>query len=226
MIPIRDNITCHSRPVVTWGLIVINCVIFLAGLPIEADQLYVLYQTYGLVPARFTYPEWALEANFPMIGYWPFLTHLFLHESWTHLIFTLWLLWIFGDNVEDRMGPIRYFVFFCLCGLLAGLIHQTMNPASISPAIGSSGALAGIFGAYYFLFPAARIVISVFFLPIFFEIPAIALLGLWVILQLYHLTTALVEAPAAIDVAWWGHIGGFIAGVVLHPLFLKPTTNQ
>ncbi len=225
MIPVRDNLVCHHRPVLTWVLIAMNAAIFLAGLAIDSDQLYALYQQYGLMPARFTHPEAALEAGLS-VSYWPFLSHIFLHSSWPHLIFTMWLLWIFGDNIEDRMGPLRYLLFYCLCGLLAGLLHQAMNPESVSPAIGASGALAGIFGAYYFLFPGARIVISVFFLPIFFELPAIALLGLWVILQLYHLTTALAEVQTVAEVAWWGHVGGFIAGVFLHPLFLRPIKSD
>lgn len=132
----------------------------------------------------------------------------------------LWLLWIFGDNVEDRMGSLRFLAFYLVCGLASGLLHVAANPQSNIPTIGASGAIAGVMGAYFFLFPYARIIIWVFFLPLFVKVPAIAFLGIWVMIQLYQATTGASSGDPYAAVAWWGHLGGFIAGMLLHPLFL------
>jgi membrane associated rhomboid family serine protease len=142
-----------------------------------------------------------------------------MHGSWIHFILNMWLLWIFGDNVEDRMGRVRFLTFYLLCGMIAGIAHIYANPHSLAPTIGASGAIAGIMGAFFFMFPYARIVIWVFFLPLFVTVPAIAFLGLWVIIQLYKATTGLVSEGYA-DIAWFGHLGGFLAGALLHRLFV------
>ena len=110
---------------------------------------------FGIVPARFTHPEWALSGGFPLHGYWPFLTSMFLHGGWLHIIGNMWTLWIFGDNVEDRMGPVRFVIFYLVCGLAAGIVHCFTNPDSTIPTVGASGAIAGVMGVYFFLFPNA-----------------------------------------------------------------------
>lgn len=215
MIPYRDTIPCVNPAWVTWSLIVLNFGIFLiAWFVPENIQLHLFYW-YGLVPARYTSPEWAAWVGLPTNDYAPFITHMFLHGGWLHVVLNMWMLWIFGDNVEDRMGALRFTVFYLLCGLIAAGMQLIANPESTTPVVGASGALAGVMGAYFFMYPYARIVIWVFFMPLFFEIPAIAFVGVWVIIQLYKATGG---GPA--DVAWWGHLGGFIAGMVLHRLFL------
>jgi membrane associated rhomboid family serine protease len=217
MIPYRDNIPCLHTPWVNWSLIVLNFGIFLLlWLLPDKTQTYLLY-FYGLVPARYTSPEWAAWAGLPNNDYAPFITHIFMHGGWLHVTLNMWMLWIFGDNVEDRMGPLRFSVFFLLCGLAAAGMQLIANPESTAPAVGASGALAGVMGAYFFMYPYARIVIWVFLMPLFFELPAIAFLGAWVIFQLYK-----AMGGGAMDVAWWGHVGGFIAGVSLYRLFLLP----
>jgi membrane associated rhomboid family serine protease len=219
MIPFKDTVPVHHTPWVTWGLIVLNVAFFLQGQLLDPDELRSFQYLHGLVAARYVFPDWAITAGFP-VDYTPFLTNMFLHGGWLHLIFNMWLLWIFGDNIEDRMGKVRYLAFYVLCGLSAGLAHLYANQLSITPTIGASGAIAGIMGAYFFLYPYARVVMSVFFLPIFVEVPAIAFLGVWVIIQMYKVTTGGNPGNSYHDVAWFGHLGGFIAGMAFYKPFL------
>jgi membrane associated rhomboid family serine protease len=211
----------------TWTLIAINFAVFIFNELQDPPDLRTFQYLHGLVAARYIYPEWAAASGFPVHDYTPFITSIFMHGSWLHVIMNMWLLWIFGDNIEDRMGSIRFLAFYLVCGVLAGLVHLYTNPDSVSPALGASGAIAGVMGAYYFLFPFARIVIWVLFLPLFVEVPAIAFLGLWVLVQLYRVTTGL-HAPSggASDVAWFGHLGGFIAGMALYRLFLLKARDE
>jgi membrane associated rhomboid family serine protease len=220
MIPYRDTIPCRYTPWVTWALIATNTLAFLYSQWLSPRALQVLLHFYGLVPARFTYPEWAEAVGFPSGDYTPFLTSMFLHGSGFHLVGNMWLLWIFGDNIEDRMGRIRFLFFYLLCGVVAGLLHVYFSPQSTVPTVGASGAIAGIMGAYFFLYPYARVVIWVFFLPLFVQVPAVAFLGIWVIIQLYKATSGLGGGAPYSDVAWWGHLGGFITGMFSHRLFL------
>ena len=220
MIPYRDTIPLVRTPWVTWGLIAINLAVFIYSELLAPDSLRFFQYLHGLVPARYVYPDWAVKAGFPEGDYTPFISSLFMHGGWAHFIFNMWLLWIFGDNVEDRMGPVRFLAFYILCGLIAGACHVFANPQSTIPTIGASGAIAGIMGAFFFMYPYARIVIWVLFLPLFVEVPAIAFLGLWVIIQLYKATTGLAGAAPYADVAWFGHLGGFIAGMLLYRPFL------
>jgi membrane associated rhomboid family serine protease len=222
MIPYRDNIPCQYTPWVNWSLIVLNFGIFLLlwMLP-EKTQVHFFY-LYGLIPARYTSAEWAAWVGLAQDDYAPFITHMFLHGGWLHVVLNMWMLWIFGDNVEDRMGTLRFIAFFLVCGLVAGGLQIFANPQSTTPLVGASGALAGVMGAYFFMYPYARIVIWVFFLPVFFEIPAIAFVGAWVTFQLYKAT----GGGGAADVAWWGHLGGFIAGMLLYRLFLLPERGK
>ncbi|MGR9107418.1 MAG: rhomboid family intramembrane serine protease [Gammaproteobacteria bacterium] len=221
MIPVRDTIPCEHTPFVTWVLIGINVAVFLFLKLLQEPVAVQILHLYGLVPKRFFHPEWASALGYPPGDYWPFLTSMFLHASWTHLLFNIWLIWIFADNIEDVMGKPRFLLFYLICGLLGNLLHMAFNPESQSPAIGASGAIAGVLGAYFFLYPYAKVVIwiPILFLPIFMQVPAIAFLGVWVIFQLSAVTTAIV-AGQVMDVAWWGHIGGFLAGALLHRLFL------
>lgn len=220
MIPYRDNIPLVRTPWVTWGLIGLNLVVLLYSQLLAPDGQRYFQYLHGLVPARYVFPGWAAKAGFPGGDFTPFVSSLFMHGSWLHFILNMWLLWIFGDNVEDRMGPVRFLSFYLVCGLIAGACHVYANPQSTVPAVGASGAIAGIMGAFFFLYPYARIVIWVFFLPLFVEVPAIAFLGLWVIIQLYKATTSLGSADPYAEVAWFGHLGGFIAGMLLHRAFL------
>ena len=177
---------------------------------------------YGMVPIRYTNPTWAQHFGLPPDHYLSFLTSLFLHGGWAHIAMNMVFLWIFADNIEDLMGHRRFIVFYLLCGLIATYTQWYFSQELVVPVVGASGAIAGVLGAYFFRFPYARVVILVpiLFFPLFFEIPAIAFLGVWVIMQLHEMTTAAMFASMASQTAWWAHLGGFAAGALLHPLFI------
>ncbi len=223
MIPIRDTIPCYCRPYVTWTLMAINILMFIWTLLMPEQQKQLFLYQYGFVAARYTFPEWALQMHFPNDHYFSFVSSMFLHGGWMHIIMNMLFLWIFADNIEDRMGPLRFLMFYFICGLIACYLQYFFNAESVLPVVGASGAIAGVMGAYFFIYPYARIIIWVplLFLPIFFEIPAIAFLGFWVIMQLMQITIANVDTQSIADVAWWGHLGGFVAGLFLHKLFMK-----
>ena len=222
MIPIRDTIPCYSRPYVTWVIMGICILIFLSMQLMPEHIIRELTYVYGMVPIRYSNPQWASNFGLPPDHYLSFFTSLFLHGNWLHIIINMWFMWIFADNIEDRMGHWRYLLFYLLCGVFATFIQWFDDPGLIIPVIGASGAIAGVLGAYFFLYPFARIVIwvPIFFLPIFFEVPAIAFLGFWVILQLEKATSAAMFESVTANVAWWAHIGGFIAGAILYRIFL------
>ena len=223
MLPIRDTIPSRHPPIATWVLILANGMVFLFELTMTEPVLERCFYMFGLVPARYTHPEWALQAGLSPGNYWPFLTSMFLHGGWMHIIANMWTLWIFGDNVEDRMGPLRFVCFYLLCGLAAGVVHWFTNADSTLPTVGASGAIAGVLGAYFFLFPYARVIVlvPVLFLPLFFELPALVYLGFWALTQLLSGTLALASGREVGGVAWWAHVGGFIAGIVLHFFFVQ-----
>jgi len=211
--------------VVTWSLIAANVAVFLFELTLDPEELEVLFYLFGVVPARFTHPAWAYRLGFPVDDYWPFLTSMFLHNGWLHVIGNMWALWIFGDNVEERMGRLRFLLFYLLTGLAAGLVHWFTNAQSIVPTVGASGAIAGVLGAYFVLFPYARIIvlIPVFFFPFFFELPAVTYLFVWFASQVFGGALAALGPQNVGGIAWWAHLGGFGAGMVLHRLFLLPS---
>ncbi|MEO0471266.1 MAG: rhomboid family intramembrane serine protease, partial [Bacteroidota bacterium] len=163
--------------------------------------------------------------------YLPFLTNMFLHGGWLHLIGNIWTLYIFGDNVEDRMGRFAYLAFYLICGLAASWTHIYFNWGADIPAIGASGAISGVMGAYLFLCPKSRIqmLLPIFYIPFFFKIPAWVYLGYWFLLQLFNGTAELSSTEATGGVAFWAHIGGFVAGLALFFFFRRkkyePPTN-
>jgi membrane associated rhomboid family serine protease len=223
MIPIKDSVPNRSVPVATRALILVNVIVFFFELGLPHEALERLVYLFGLVPARFTDPEWAASVGFPIGSYWPILTHQFLHGGLLHIVFNMWTLWIFGDNVEDRMGPLRFTIFYLVCGTIAGLTHMFTNPDSMIPSVGASGAIAGVLGAYFLLFPTARLVVMlpILFFPFFFEVPAVFYLALWFFSQLFSGTLALAGPQQIGGIAWWAHIGGFIAGMILCWVFIK-----
>ncbi len=211
-----------------WALIAVNGLVFLFELSLNDEQREALVHLFGIVPARFSHPAWAEALGFPADDCWPFITSMFLHGGWMHIIGNMWALWIFGDNVEDRMGSLRFLIFYMLCGLLAGIMHWFTNPYSTIPAIGASGAIAGVLGAYLVLFPTARViaVFPIFFLPFFFDLPAVTYLAIWFFTQLFSGTVALLGPEQVQGVAWWAHVGGFLAGIIVHRLFLHPDRQR
>src|SRR6266550_2152053 len=144
MLPIQDNVPRRNPPIATWGLILANAVVFLYELSLPEEVLEAFFYLFGMVPARYSHPGWAEQVGLRWDDYWPFFTSMFLHGGWTHFLGNMWFLYLFGDNVEDRMGPARYLVFYLLCGLAAGITHWLTNPTSYVPTVGASGAIAGV----------------------------------------------------------------------------------
>lgn len=221
MIPIRDSIPCDTKPYVTWSIMAICSLVFLLMIFMPDHLAQRILYLYGMVPYRYTNPEWSQHFGLPPDYYFSFVSNLFLHGGWEHIIFNLVFLWIFADNIEDLMGHKRFIVFYLLCGVLATYAQWYFSQNLVVPVVGASGAIAGLLGAYFFRFPYAKVVILVpiLFYPLFFEVPAIGFVGVWVIFQLHEITTAAVYSQAATS-AWWAHLGGFVAGALLHPLFI------
>ncbi|MDW8245179.1 MAG: rhomboid family intramembrane serine protease [Sandaracinaceae bacterium] len=218
MLPLRDTIPSRRTPFVTWLLIAINVFVFLFELSLEPKELHALFYLFGIVPARYSHPQWAHLVGFPLNDYSPFITSMFLHGGWSHIVSNMWTLWIFGDNVEDRMGHLRYLLFYLITGIIAGLTHSFVYPNSTIPTVGASGAIAGVLGAYFLLFPNSQIItmLPLFFFPIFFTVPAFAYLLIWLVTQLMGGTFA----EEVSGIAFWAHVGGFLSGAILHPIFI------
>jgi len=216
MIPIRDAIRSRTFPVVNVVIIVLNVLAFLWQLAQGTDLKDALY-LYGVVPLRYSDP--GLSAHFTRFQqYLPFLTSMFLHGGFLHIIMNMWFLYIFGDNIEDRLGHIRYLVFYLFCGAAAGLIHLFTNWSSNIPTIGASGAISGVMGAYLLLHPRSKILtlIPIFFFFQFIEIPAFIFLGYWLLIQLF---SASLTPKNVGGIAFWAHIGGFVAGLFFIKIF-------
>jgi membrane associated rhomboid family serine protease len=217
MIPIKDSVPRNRFPFVTVAIISINIFVFLFELSLPGGTLNEFIYLFGLVPARYSHPAWAEIVGYPLGSYWPFLTNLFLHGGWLHIIANMWFLFLFGDNVEDRMGPFRFFLFYIAAGVSANLIYFLVSRDSTTPVIGASGAIAGVMAAYLRLFPQARIItlVPVLFFPFFFEIPALFFMVFWFFLQLISGAATLAVAKSGSGIAWWAHIGGFAVGFFL-----------
>jgi len=211
MIPLRDTIRSRHVPVMTWLLLVANVLVFLFESSLGVNLQNRFIYTFSIVPAR-------LLDGQPLF-FLSLFTSMFMHIGWFHLLSNMLTLYIFGDNVEDRMGSIPFLIFYLFSGLAAGLLQTFTSLNSIVPILGASGAIAGVLGAYMFLYPRARVVtlIFLFIIPWFVEIPALFYLAFWFISQLF---SGIASFGAAGGVAWWAHIGGFLFGLLLGRLFL------
>ncbi len=222
MIPLRDELYSRRKPYITVTLIVLNTLIYLYSALSPAVQFNEFIYRFGLIPAQYG-KIFAGKAAFSMSGLYPFVTSMFLHGGLTHLISNMWILWLFGDNVEDRMGHGRFLLFYLLSGIIAGIIHSAFNLMSPYPTVGASGAIAGVMGAYFMYYPHARIltlVPPIFFLPLIVHIPAVVYLLIWFLSQLYSgAGQALIGGGAVSGVAWWAHVGGFLFGVLFRNVF-------
>jgi membrane associated rhomboid family serine protease len=217
MLPLRDNIPSRGIPLINWGLIGLNTIVFLHQQSLPVHALNSLVSSYGLTPAKL---------NLSHTATWiPLITAMFLHGGWFHLITNMWVLFIFGDNVEDRLGHFRYLGFYLLGGIIANLLEVLMLPKSLVPAIGASGAIAAVLGGYFLLYPRARVVtiILLFIIPWIVEIYAFVFLGFWFISQLYSgfLSLSMPENASMGGIAWWAHIGGFIFGMLTIYIFAR-----
>ncbi|GAB4294667.1 MAG: rhomboid family intramembrane serine protease [Roseovarius sp.] len=214
MFPYLDTVARRYPPVTVWTLIALNVAVFLyqSSLPPGAAERWLF--DFALVPAR----QFGDLARVAPAGWTPFVTNMFLHGGWLHLILNMWTLWIFGPAVEDRIGPLRFALFYLACGIGAGLAHALANPASTVPALGASGAIAGVIGCYARMFPFARliVIVPVLFLPLFLEVQAIVFAIIWFVMQIVPGVVSLGGADAG-GVAWWAHVGGFALGWLITP---------
>src|SRR6058998_3626536 len=213
MIPFRDNIPSRSFPTITVSIIIANVLVFFYELSLGSRSFERFIMQYGVVPT--TVLAWP-ESHVPFTAVaLPFFTSIFLHGGWLHLIANMWYLWIFGDNVEDRLGPVRYLAFYLIGGIVASIAHYATAPASRVPMVGASGAIAAVLGAYAITFPRARVITLIPFFPFvqIVALPALAVLGLWFVFQFFSGALSLAWSARG-GVAWWAHIGGFVFGML------------
>jgi membrane associated rhomboid family serine protease len=218
MIPLRDKNRPRTTPYVNYLLIGLCVLVFLYELSLGEAAGSVIGHL-AVVPARVSWMVHARQVS--LAAALPLVTSIFLHGGWLHLLGNMLYLYIFGDNVEDRLGHAMYALFFLLCGIASGIAQVASNPSSPVPLLGASGAIAGVLGAYLLLFPKAKILTLIplfFFFPIL-ELPAFLFLGFWILLQFLE---ALLSGSSTAEggVAWWAHMGGFLAGALLLPAFL------
>jgi len=222
MIPLRDDQPCFSTPFINYFLIGLNVLVFLLELSLGMQSpraLNAFVAEFGVIP-RYTIAVLSGHTyDSPATAIVPLFTSMFLHGSWMHIIGNMLFLWIFGDNVEDYLGHFRYLVFYLLSGLLAAVTQILVNPTSSAPTIGASGAIAGIMGGYFILYPRARVL--VWFFPIFFfHVPAWLMLGYWFLYQFFSGTaTSIATSANSGGIAFWAHIGGFLVGVLMIKVF-------
>lgn len=211
MIPLRDSTKSESFPIITLILIAINIFIYFQYFFLDTIYVEQTFYRYGLISANLYYNN-----HFSTL-----FTYMFIHATPMHLIANIWILWLFGDNIEDKMGKFNFLVFYIICGILAGITHYLSDPNSYIPVVGASGAVAGVMGAYFLKFRHAKVLTFVppFFL---FNFPAWIYLGFWILTQLWCGAQELFVQGACGQIAFFAHIGGFIAGMILLRLFLKP----
>ncbi|HEX3000178.1 MAG TPA: rhomboid family intramembrane serine protease, partial [Armatimonadota bacterium] len=207
----------RTRPVVMYALVLINALVFLYELGLSQPQLNQFVAAMGVIPAHFSTSKAIFSGSPPAVL--DLFTSMFIHGGWMHILFNMWYLFIFGDNVEDRMGHGRFLLFYLLGGVVAGISHILLNWGSPVPSIGASGAIAAVLGAYLVLFPRAKVltVVFLFFLWVT-ELPAIIVLGFWFVGQLFSGLGSLGVVQNT-GVAYWAHIGGFLFGVLTVSLF-------
>ena len=219
MFPIRDTNRSHTFPIVNWMIIIINAGIFIIQVRLPKETVEIIFNTFGVIPIRFV--------EFHPLAPISLFSSQFLHGGWLHIIRNLWILYIFGDNVEDRIGHIQYLVFYIITGIAGSLLQVVTQPFSNTPMIGASGAISGVLGAYIFFFPRARILtfVPIFILPWLVEIPAVIFLGIWFLSQFVNVIN---EASTIVNsgIAYWAHLGGFGAGFILARRFKQTRDNR
>ncbi|MDK2886400.1 MAG: hypothetical protein PWP54_958 [Thermosipho sp. (in: thermotogales)] len=223
MFPLYDTIPSRKKPYITYSIILINVLVFLYEISLHNLQLQNFFFNYGIVPLRYT---WKFTSNPKHIFIWeqiriiitsnpivPFISHMFIHGGWSHIIGNMWFLWIFGDNVEDRFGHFNYLMFYLSGGLFALGFHWLFNIYSPYPLVGASGAISAVMGAYFVQFWYSKIVsLVIWFIPFLVEIPAVIYLFFWFLFQVLNGTLADITGSG---VAYWAHVGGFVYGMIV-----------
>ncbi|MBM4064962.1 MAG: rhomboid family intramembrane serine protease [Planctomycetes bacterium] len=219
MIPLRDRNPSGTFPFVTVSIILLNVLVFLFELSLGRRQLDSFLFQFGVIPVKVFYSADIPGSTF-VNTYFPFLSSMFLHGGFIHLIGNMWYLWIFGDNIEDKLGRFKFILFYLVCGIGSAVVHVYFNSQSGIPCVGASGAVAGVLGAYMVTFPRARVLVLI---PLFIvwemiELPAIVVLGFWFLIQFFS-GAASISSSHGGGVAWWAHIGGFVLGIILIKTF-------
>ncbi len=219
MLPLSDVNRAQRFPIATALIVLCNIAVYLAELSLGEARI-LFYQQYGLIPKLFFSVHAWLERGFTANAL-PLLTHMFIHGDLFHIAFNMWFLWVFGDNIEDILGSLRFVVFYLLCGMCAALGNALFTFASATPVIGASGAVSGVMGAYLILFPLARIRTLVpifFFLPVIAEVPAFLFIGMWFLGQVF---SGLLSFGQYTGIAWWAHIFGFLGGIYCYLKYFR-----
>lgn len=219
MFPLYDTTRTRIFPLVNLGLILLNALVFFGEIQMTQSALKSFIFTWGLIPAHLLAdPGGMWETIF---------SSMFLHGGWFHILSNMWVLFIFGDNVEARLGKLRYLIFYLLSGVAAALLQTYLLSTSEDPMIGASGAIAGVLGAYLILFPGSRIasLVPILFILTIVEVPAVIFLVFWFITQLYSGLFAM-QGGSASGIAWWAHIGGFLFGMIMVNFFKRRTTYR
>jgi len=198
-------------------IIALNVAAFLYQLSLDPQALQLFIYEHALVPARYFRPSWAGETGLSPTDLTPFVTNTFMHGGFLHIILNLWTLYIFGPALEDRLGPVRFLALYLAAGVIASLAHAVVNATSPYPLLGASGAIAGVIAAYAVRFPYAwvRVLFIIVIIPLFFNVPALVFAGLWFFMQVVQGASELFNPFGASGIAWWAHIGGFIAGIFM-----------
>jgi membrane associated rhomboid family serine protease len=216
VIPLKDDNPRKTFPVLTLALIGVNIAVFVYEWSLPTQAQHALFYSMAAIPAEFTRgSEVGAHTLHPV--WLTLFTSMFLHGSWLHVLGNMLYLWIFGDNIEGLLGRVRFLIFYFACGVSAMMTHVAMNPASTVPALGASGAIAGVLGAYAVRYPRAKVVTLILFFPFIrvVPVPALILLGFWFLYQLFLGGASLVPGHQQAGVAWWAHVGGFVTGMVL-----------
>ena len=224
MIPIRDDQPRLSTPYITYFLIALNVLIYLFESTLDVGSERALFFAFGVVPSNITQFLHGSASSAPT--FLPLFTSMFLHGSWAHVIGNMWFLWIFGDNIEDYLGHFKYLFFYLVSGVTAAAAQIILIPQSQVPTVGASGAIAGVLGAYFILYPRARVLT---WLPpvFFFYLPAWIMLGYWFILQFLSGAASSITGSAQNGgIAFWAHVGGFVAGVILIKVMPRNSQSQ
>ena len=221
MIPIRDDAPRTTTPLITYFLIALNCVIFLFEVSLAPGARSEFVYQFGVVPESVLDAVTGTPGSSLAGAGVSVMSSMFLHASWLHLIANMWALWIFGDNIEDHLGHFSYLALYLASGIFASVLHVAFNQGSQVPSVGASGAIAGVMGAYFLLFPSARVLTIMPIVFVFVWLPAWIVLGYWFVAQfLSGAATAIARTSSTGGgVAFWAHVGGFIAGVTLIKLF-------
>ncbi len=230
MIPIRDKNPSGTFPYVTTGIIVLNVSVFIYEISL-GPELSIFLKQYGVIPLKVNH--YSQSSGLTIINtFFPFISSTFLHGGFIHLIGNMWFLWIFGDNIEDKLGHFKYLIFYVVCGIIASSVHVIFNSQSNIPCIGASGAIAGVLGAYMVTFPHARVItiVPLFIFLQIIELPAMIVLGFWFVIQFFSGMASISMSSSGRGVAWWAHIGGFVSGILIfyliRILFVKASRNR